>query len=64
MHRKNTRMNLLPFLMANLAPSIPPMELHTAIGKAIPQMILPFKMNNMIEPILVATLIIFALEDD
>ena len=40
------------------------MELLIAIGMAMPHIIFPFSMNKMIDPKLVATLTILALEED
>jgi len=56
-------MNPFPLLIANLAPSQPPMALLAAIGRAMAQMILPFRMNRQIEPKFVARLTILALAD-
>ena len=47
--------------MANLEPSHEPIALQKAIGIAIAQIILPFKTNNVMDPILVAKLTNFAL---
>lgn len=60
MIRKKTRINLLPFTIASLAPSMPPMALQTAIGMAMEKMIRPLPAKNMMDPRLVARLIIFA----
>lgn len=61
--KKKIRINPLPFLMASLAPTQPPIALQTAIGIAIAQMIFPFKTNKQIEPKLVAKLTILALAE-
>ena len=58
--KKKTRINPLPFEMANLAPNHEPVTLQIAIGIAIVQMIFPFNTNKVMEPMLVAKLTNFA----
>ena len=53
-------MNLFPFAKANFDPTIPPIALHKAIGIAICQSMTPFKVNNTIDPKLVAKFTTFA----
>ena len=54
--KKKTRVNPLPFEMANRAPNQEPVTLQIAIGIATAQMIFPFKTNKVMEPMLVAKL--------
>lgn len=56
-------MNVLPLLIANLAPINPPIALQIAIGIAIIQMIFPLMINKQIEPKFVAKLTILALAE-
>ena len=53
-------MNLFPFCMAIRAPRIPPIALLAAIGMATSQMIFPFRVNNTMDPRLVARFTSFA----
>ena len=56
-------MNLLPFIIASLAPIIPPKALQMAMGIAMLQMIVPLIKNKVIEPALVARFTILALAE-
>ena len=58
--KKKTRINPLPFEMANRAPNQEPVTFQIAIVIAIVQMIFPFNTNKVMEPILVAKLTNFA----
>ncbi len=58
--RKKTLINVLPLTMANLAPSVPPAALQTAMGIAIAYIIRPLLAKNKMEPRLVARLTSFA----
>jgi len=53
--KKKTRINLLPFNIASLAPKIEPTKLHTAMGNAYRYRMWPLPEKKIMEPILVAT---------
>ncbi len=62
-NKKKIRINLLPFVIANLAPNQEPVALQTAIGRAMVQIIFPFNTNSVMEPKLVARLTSFAIAE-